>query len=100
MMLVLSGSFEKLIEIAACFYVVNYAVAFASLIALRKKEPGLARPNKVWGYPWTPMVVLVGAIVLMAGFVVSNTINSLYALGLIALSWPLYLAIRAAKRAR
>jgi len=97
-LLVLSGSFEKLIEIAACFYVVNYAAAFASLLVLRRKEPELDRPHKVWGYPWTPMVVLVGAVLLMIGFVISNTANSVYALGLIALSWPLYLAIRILKR--
>jgi APA family basic amino acid/polyamine antiporter len=91
-LLVASGSFEKLIEIAACFYVVNYAVAFASLLVLRRNEPELPRPNKVWGYPWTPIVVLAGAVFLMAGFVIGNTMNSAYALGLIALSGPIYLA--------
>jgi APA family basic amino acid/polyamine antiporter len=91
-LLVVSGSFEKLIEIAACFYVVNYAVAFASMLVLRKTEPELARPYRVWGYPWTPIVVLAGAVFLMAGFVISNTMNSIYALGLIALSGPIYVA--------
>jgi APA family basic amino acid/polyamine antiporter len=96
-LLVLSGSFEKLIEIAACFYLVSYGLAFSSLFVLRKKEPQMARPNPVWGYPWAPGIALIGAIVLMAGFVISNTMNSIYALGLIAASYPLYALIRAVK---
>jgi hypothetical protein len=45
-------------------------------------------------------VVLAGAVFLMAGFVVSNTMNSVYALGLIALSCPIYFARMLIGRAR
>jgi APA family basic amino acid/polyamine antiporter len=99
-LLVASGSFEKLIEIAACFYVVNYAVAFASLLVLRRREPELARPHKVWGYPWTPITVLAGAVLLLAGWGIGNTMNTLYALALIALSCPIYFARMLIGRAR
>ena len=71
------------------------AATFAALFVLRKKEPGLSRPFKARGYPLLPAVVLAGAVVLLLAFVVSNTLNSVYALVAIGLSYPVYLFTKA-----
>jgi len=88
--LVLSGTFETLIAIAAVFYVVVYLSGFVSLFVLRRREPDLARPFRVWGYPWTPAIALLGSVLFLVGNFFSDTTNSLYALALIAASYPVF----------
>ena len=85
------GTFEKLFALSGFLAVVVDAATFASLFILRKREPELARPFKAWGYPVLPAIVLGGAIVLLFAFVLSNTLNSIYALAGMALSYPVYL---------
>jgi APA family basic amino acid/polyamine antiporter len=89
------GTFEKLFALSGFLSVVVDAATFATLFILRRKEPNLARPFKASGYPWLPGIVLAGAIVLLIAFIISNTLNSLCALGGLALSYPVY---RLAKR--
>lgn len=92
--LVTSGTFEKLLAVTSFFWVVMYGSGFASLIALRKSEPSLARPFKAWGYPWTTLVVVVLSFVFLIGVMISDTTNSAYALAILALSYPVYLIVK------
>jgi hypothetical protein len=48
----------------------------------------------VWGYPWTTGIALVGSLLFLVGNSVSDPENTLYALALIALSYPLYALLR------
>ncbi|HEY9502768.1 MAG TPA: hypothetical protein VIR01_14130, partial [Pyrinomonadaceae bacterium] len=41
-------------------------------------------------YPFAPLLMLVCAVLLFFGFIVSNPYPSLYALALLALSYPLF----------
>jgi APA family basic amino acid/polyamine antiporter len=91
LLLIVTGTFERLIAIAACLYMVVYGSGFLSLFILRRKEPSLARPFRVPGYPWSAAVPLVGSALFLAGSVLGDTTNSLYALGLMAASYPAYL---------
>jgi APA family basic amino acid/polyamine antiporter len=87
---VLSGTFERLIAIAAFFNVIVYASGFLSLFVLRKKQPHVKRPFRVWGYPWTPLIALIGSIAFLIATIVGDRVNSIYALLLIAASFPLF----------
>ena len=98
MLLVATGTFERTIAIAAIFFVANYAVVYLALIVLRRREPQLLRPFRAWGYPWTPLIVLIGSLLFLIGAIVSDTGNSVYALVVLGVSVPLYLL--AAKRMR
>jgi APA family basic amino acid/polyamine antiporter len=93
-LLVASGTFEKLLAVTSFFWVVMYGSGFASLIALRKREPSLARPFKAWGYPWTTLIVVVLSFVFLIGVIISDTTNSVYALAILALSYPAYLIVK------
>lgn len=88
--LIATGTFERLIAIAAFLYGAIYGSGFLSLLVLRRREPELPRPFRAWGYPWTPLVVLVGSLLFLAGNLVSDPINSFYALALMGLSYPAY----------
>ena len=89
-LLVLSGTFERLLAMAGVFYVVLYCSAFASLLVLRRKEPDTPRPFPVWGYPWTTLIVLIGGVGFLVGAFITDTANSVQAVAFLALSAPVY----------
>ncbi|HLM55190.1 MAG TPA: APC family permease [Pyrinomonadaceae bacterium] len=91
LMIVFSRAFEQLLAALAFFFVTNYAAAFLSVFVLRRREPDAPRPYRAWGYPWTTGLVLAASVAFLAGAVAADTANSLYALGLLALSLPAYL---------
>jgi APA family basic amino acid/polyamine antiporter len=85
-----TGSVEKVLAVTAFFFVANYAVSFTSLFVLRRREPELARPYRAWGYPWTTGFALAGSLAFLISAIAGDTKNSLWALGLLAASYPIY----------
>ena len=71
LLFITTGTFEAIAGVAAFFAVLSYAGAFVSLLVLRHREPDLPRPFKSWGYPWTTILVLAGATVMLGGIVMS-----------------------------
>ena len=90
---VTTGTFDRVLALVAFFFVANYTLSFVSVFALRRREPDRPRPYRVWGYPWTTGIALAGSIAFLVAQCVSDTRNSLWSLGLLALSYPVYLAI-------
>jgi len=92
--IVFGQTFEKVITVVAFFFVANYSLTFISVFILRRREPDRERPYRVWGYPWTTGVALIGSVVFLAGAVASDTRNSIYALIMLAVSYPLFRLVR------
>jgi APA family basic amino acid/polyamine antiporter len=88
------GTFQRLLASLAFFFVTDLALVFLSVFVLRRREPGAERPYRAWGYPLTTALALGGSVAFLAGAVLSDTENSLYALRLLALSLPAYFVIR------
>ena len=84
LLLIASGTFQTLIALASVFLAANYCVCCLALVVLRRREPGADRPFRAWGYPWSAAVVVVGAIVFLAGVLVNDTQSALRAAGLLA----------------
>jgi APA family basic amino acid/polyamine antiporter len=84
------GTFELLLAIGQFFMVVITILLIVSLFILRRREPDRSRPFRALAYPFAPLLMLICAILLFFGFIVSNPYPSLYALGLLALSYPLF----------
>lgn len=97
LLIVFSGTFAKLLAALAFFFVTDLALVFLSIFVLRRREPDTARPYRAWGYPLTTAFALAVSVAFLAGAVWSDTENSLYALALLALSLPVYLAVRLAR---
>lgn len=97
LLIVFSGTFAKLLAALAFFFVTDLALIFLSIFVLRRREPDAARPYRAWGYPVTTAFALAVSVAFLAGAVWSDTENSLYALALLALSLPVYLAVRLAR---
>lgn len=91
MLLVASGTFERIIAIAAIFFVANYAASYAALLVLRRTAPELPRPFRAWGYPWTTLLVLAGSLLFLFGAIKSDLRNSAVALTILAASVPVYI---------
>lgn len=83
-------TFGDVITILAFFFVANYALSFISLFVLRRREPEKERPYRAWGYPWTTALALIGSVGFLVGAIASDTRNSIYALVLLAVSYPLF----------
>jgi APA family basic amino acid/polyamine antiporter len=64
------------------------------VFVLRSREPEKQRPYRAWGYPWTTALALIGSVLFLAGAIAADldgeTRYSLYALGLLAVSYPLF----------
>jgi APA family basic amino acid/polyamine antiporter len=91
---IVSGTFNQVLAVIAFFFVSYYTMAFISVFVLRRREPDLPRPYRVWGYPWTTIIVTVGSIAFLAGAVAGDTKNSLWSLALLAISAPVYLVVK------
>ena len=88
--IVFGEKFETVITVLAFFFVVNYILSFVSLFVLRHREPDKPRPYRAWGYPVTPALALIGSVLFLAGAIQADTKNSIYALGLLAVSYPVF----------
>jgi APA family basic amino acid/polyamine antiporter len=93
--LIVMGSFEKLIAIYAFFAVANNIVLIGALFVLRRRSPDLPRPFRTWAYPFAPLALLLISIALFVGFIIGDTRHSLYALVMLAASYPLYRLLKA-----
>ena len=86
------GAFDQVVAVLAFFFVVSYTVSFSAVFILRKREPELLRPYRAWGFPYTTGLVLIGSVVFLVGAVLSDPVNSAWALGALAVSYPVYWA--------
>jgi basic amino acid/polyamine antiporter, APA family len=90
------GTFELLLAVGQFFLVVITILLIASLFVLRRREPDLPRPFRACGYPYLPGLMLIFSVLLFFGYIVSNPFPSLYALAVLALSYPIFRVIRKA----
>jgi APA family basic amino acid/polyamine antiporter len=88
--LLLSGTYETLIDYALMALWVFYALMVLGVILLRRSQPDLVRPYKMWGYPVTPVFFVAVATYFIVNTAISRPGPSLAALGLIATGVPVY----------
>jgi APA family basic amino acid/polyamine antiporter len=87
---IVSGRFEQVIAVLSFFFVANYTLSFASLFALRRRDPHAPRPYRAIGHPYTTGLALLASVAFLLGAVISDTRNSVYALVVLAISFPVY----------
>ncbi|MDP6966817.1 MAG: hypothetical protein QF551_06060 [Candidatus Marinimicrobia bacterium] len=67
-----------------------YGMSAGAVIILRKKRPDLARPYRVWGYPWVPVIFIIFALWLTANTILEAPRDAAIGAGLILLGLPAY----------
>lgn len=100
LIIVFGRTFKTVITVLTFFFVANYTLSFISVFVLRRREPAKPRPYRAWGYPWTTALALIGSVTFLAGAVASDTRNSVYALLLLAASYPAFLLTKMLTRAK
>jgi len=69
-----------------------YALAVAGVFVLRGRRPELERPYRTWGFPVVPLVFLLGAVLLLGNYLVSETAAFAVDIGIILSGVPAYYA--------
>jgi len=99
-LLLVTGTFDQILALAAFFYVVNYTASFLAVFILRAREPDLPRPYRAIGYPWVTGFLVIGSLAFLVGNFFSDTRNSLVELGLLLASYPVYRLVSRRRTAR
>jgi amino acid transporter len=71
-------------------------LAITSVFVMRFKRPDLPRPYRTWGYPWTPLLYVAAAVLLLSNMVIDkqSRFPSLAGLGLIVLGLPAWALLK------
>ena len=87
-LLILSGTLDQLIAVAAVLFVINYVSAYSAVIVLRIRDRTAARPFRTPGYPWTTGLVLAGSVLFLIGAIVDDPRSGAFAGTLLAIAAP------------
>ena len=88
--LVISGSYETLVDYAMFGIWLSYALMIAGVIVLRRKHPDLPRPYRMWGYPVTPALFVIVAGWFLVNMLITKPVPSLAGLLLTLTGVPVY----------
>ena len=89
--LTLTGTFEELITLVVFVNFMLWIASASTVFVLRKKQPDLERPYRVWGYPYVPAFFIIFSSAIMVNTFFESPEQSLMGLGLTLLGIPAYL---------
>ena len=96
--LLLSGTYETLLDYAMFALWISYALMVAGMMVLRRTQPRLERPYRMWGYPVTPLLFLAVAFWFLGNTLIEKPGPSLVGLLLIVAGVPVYFVWRKSVR--
>lgn len=88
--LILSGTYESLIDYALFGIWVFYGLMIAAVIVLRRTRPDLPRPYRMWGYPLTPLAFLAITLWFLINMLITRPGASFASLSLMLTGVPAY----------
>ena len=93
-LLTLTGTYGQLLDFVMLPTILFYVFTVGGVFVLRWQHPELDRPVRVWGYPVVPALYLLGASAIVGALVIHRPSYSWPGLILVALGWPVYLAVK------
>lgn len=90
-LLCLSGTFEQLFTYVVFGLWIFFGLTVGAVLILRKKMPNLPRPYKTWGYPITPVLFILAALLISVNTLINKFWNSFAGFAIIVLGVPAYL---------
>lgn len=94
-----TGTFRGVVVYASVGLSLFSMLAIAAVFVLRVRQPELARPFRVPGYPWVPLGYLLPTLALTLAAFYQEPYNSSYALATILAGLPVYHVWTRARRA-
>ena len=89
-LLLMSGTFDRIIAICAFLFVASYAMSFLSVFVLRRREPDTPRPYRAWAHPWTTGAVLLGSLAFLVSTLAADPRGAAIVAVLLVASYPAY----------
>jgi APA family basic amino acid/polyamine antiporter len=86
----ISGQFRELFSLAIFSEWLFYMIAASTVFVFRRRDPGAARPYRVWGYPVVPAVFVLASAALLYYSFMDNLRLSLGGVVVIAAGLPVY----------
>ena len=88
--LCLSGKYGDLLDMIAFVAVAFYALTVLGIFILRRKQPGLERPYKAFGYPVLPVIYIILAIIFCVALIIAKPTYVIWGLAIVLVGIPLY----------
>ncbi len=89
-LLVLSGRFEELYTYVMFASWILYGMTGIAVMVLRRRRPEMPRPYRTLGYPWVPVLFVLGAAAVVWSTLFQSPRESLLGLGIILAGLPFY----------
>jgi APA family basic amino acid/polyamine antiporter len=90
LLLVLGGSFRQLFSLAIFAEWLFYMIAASTIFVFRRRDPGMARPYRTWGYPVVPALFFLASALLLFYTITDNLRNSLAGMLVILAGIPVF----------
>jgi APA family basic amino acid/polyamine antiporter len=94
-LLVVSGTFELLVNYTGFSIMLFSGIAVAAVFVLRRRQPDAPRPFRAWGYPLAPAIFTIVSAVTVVNAIWREPGPAAAGLVLIACGIPLYFGLRA-----
>ncbi len=88
--LLMTGSYESLIDYALFGTWLFYGLMILALMVLRHTKPDLPRPYRMWGYPITPIAFLAITLWFLVNMLFTRPVPAFAGLGLTLTGIPAY----------
>jgi APA family basic amino acid/polyamine antiporter len=88
--LCLSGKYGDLLDMIAFVAVFFYALTVLGIFILRKKQPGIERPYKAFGYPVLPVIYIALALIFCVALIIAKPTYATWGLIIVLIGIPLY----------
>jgi APA family basic amino acid/polyamine antiporter len=89
-LLAATGTYEQLLTYVVFIGWIFYALAAASVFVYRKNSPDTARPYRVPGDPFTPLIFILAATALVANTVATQPARASVGIGIVLIGAPAY----------
>lgn len=93
-LLTLSGSYGDLLDYVVFAVLLFYILTVAAVFVLRKKQPNLVRPYKVFAYPIVPAVYIIMASIICVSLLIYKPNYSYPGLAIVLAGVPVYWLIQ------
>ncbi len=91
---VLFNDFQQLADKFVLGIFPFYVLAVLAVFMIRARQPGLARPYRVLGYPVVPVLFLLGALGMIVNALITDTANTAFTFGIILIGIPVFYLAR------
>ncbi|MGE5653647.1 MAG: APC family permease, partial [Bacillota bacterium] len=90
---IISGSFDRLTNLAVFVLWIFFVMALFAVFVLRARQPDLKRPYRVPLYPLIPAIGIVGGLYILVSTILSSTMDALLGIGIAVAGVPIYLLL-------